>query len=664
MKRFLVLILCGWLSTVTANTDNPLEVSVNQIHPQLPSFVFKFMGKRLNMPNDLVRLNAIRIYQGEKEAPIQVLENLDLHVALLADGGINFQLHDLNFDKYQDIQLIAMEAAASHPYHRVWFYEPEQQQFVESFELMGASDIKIKNPHKKTIKVRWQLDDKNSYAAEVYRFSRTKNPELIWQKAKELVEKDIYQLSVHALNNEGVLETQRKQLIRVDGRPIAKVDIYQAVAAEQFAERASQLCQVNKVLLIDNWQLYNSINAALKAVKSFESIEKINYLWVCPGEYYETISLRNRKNLYIHGENAHVITQQDEPIIIFDGAENILIEGLHVKHDVGEFCYHNCFEFYNANDIILRDNDIEGSGYYGIALLNVRDSLIENNQIHDCQTGVWASDTQGITLRNNRFFDNRDENVTLVSDSKADWNNWQEENQFTQPIEKDYIREFEALLQENAEKGDAMVQFLYALQWYREDDALTVKWLTKAAEKNYSRAQYQLAWLYYEGQGVEKNLAKAAYWFMQAAENGHLKSQHKIADMYTKGEGVLRNDAQAVFWKLQAAKQNDAKAQNDLAGFYAQGLGVVQDFAQAEKWATQAAEQGLPQAQFNLATMYLTGQGRVLQNLEKAVYWVKKAANQDYKPAQLKLSQLYRQGIGVDKDHLLARHWFLKAQSM
>ena len=63
---------------------------------------------------------------------------------------------------------------------------------------------------------------------------------------------------------------------------------------------------------------------------------------------------------------------------------------------------------------------------------------------------------------------------------------------------------------------------------------MIIKDLYKAAENKDINAQFNLALLYENGEGTEKNLEKAFYWYQKVAENGHDFAQN----IYEKGEGT------------------------------------------------------------------------------------------------------------------------------
>src|SRR6266542_6608996 len=78
--------------------------------------------------------------------------------------------------------------------------------------------------------------------------------------------------------------------------------------------------------------------------------------------------------------------------------------------------------------------------------------------------------------------------------------------------------------------------------------------LYKAAENGDINAQNNLAVMYYQGGGIERDLEKAFYWFQQAAEHGCNVTQNNLAIMYYEGEGIERNLEKAFYWYQKAAE--------------------------------------------------------------------------------------------------------------
>ena len=61
-------------------------------------------------------------------------------------------------------------------------------------------------------------------------------------------------------------------------------------------------------------------------------------------------------------------------------------------------------------------------------------------------------------------------------------------------------------------------------------------------------AMTNVAIMFDNGQGVEKNVRRAAYWYRKAARMGIVEAQYNLADMYRVGAGVDQNNAKAREW--------------------------------------------------------------------------------------------------------------------
>ena len=110
------------------------------------------------------------------------------------------------------------------------------------------------------------------------------------------------------------------------------------------------------------------------------------------------------------------------------------------------------------------------------------------------------------------------------------------------------------------------------------------KTIRKAAEQGEVNAQLKLGVMYYNGEGVPKNLQEAAKWFHKAAEQGDAEAQYSLGMMYNYGEGVPTNLQEAVKWYRKAAEQGDELAQYSLGIMYYEGLGVPESPVYAYAW--------------------------------------------------------------------------------
>lgn len=119
------------------------------------------------------------------------------------------------------------------------------------------------------------------------------------------------------------------------------------------------------------------------------------------------------------------------------------------------------------------------------------------------------------------------------------------------------------------------------------------------AERGDRVAQYDLAMLYWRGEGAPRNRELALKWLQQAtrlfeaaAIQGHRDAQVSVATQYYLGRGARQDYASAARWYLAAAKQGDVGAQYLLASQYEHGLGVKENWREAMHWYARAGEQG------------------------------------------------------------------------
>ncbi len=92
------------------------------------------------------------------------------------------------------------------------------------------------------------------------------------------------------------------------------------------------------------------------------------------------------------------------------------------------------------------------------------------------------------------------------------------------------------------------------------DDAEAVKWYRKAAEQGDAYAQYNLGFMYDNGEGVPRDYAEAARWYRKAANQGEADARFNLGVMYSEGQGVPQDYAQAHMWFSLAGAQGDKQA--------------------------------------------------------------------------------------------------------
>ncbi len=120
---------------------------------------------------------------------------------------------------------------------------------------------------------------------------------------------------------------------------------------------------------------------------------------------------------------------------------------------------------------------------------------------------------------------------------------------------------------------------------------------TTAAEAGLDLAQYNLAILYFTGQGVAQDLGKAFQWTEAAALQGHINAQYNLGSLYVAGQGVDRDVDAGVDWFARAGKAGHAAAAFALASLYHAGDELAKDEVLAHAWASQAVYNEHPEAQ-------------------------------------------------------------------
>ena len=123
-----------------------------------------------------------------------------------------------------------------------------------------------------------------------------------------------------------------------------------------------------------------------------------------------------------------------------------------------------------------------------------------------------------------------------------------------------------------------------------------------AAVEGDADAQFELAGLYAEGDGVKQNLTEAVKWYHKAAEQGHDGAQYKLGLSYQNGKGVPKSDTNAYVW-LNISAENGAPLNGrgragELADVIRASLSVSQ-FEQTEKIAKRFQQQISKQVEEN-----------------------------------------------------------------
>jgi TPR repeat protein len=100
------------------------------------------------------------------------------------------------------------------------------------------------------------------------------------------------------------------------------------------------------------------------------------------------------------------------------------------------------------------------------------------------------------------------------------------------------------------------------------DDAAARKLFGQAADQGIPAAAYKLGQIYWDGQGVGKNIRTAISWYRRSADAGYAAAEVAMGDLYAKGQGVPRDSEKALAWYQKAADQGDVEGEMALAHAY------------------------------------------------------------------------------------------------
>ncbi|XP_066887941.1 death ligand signal enhancer isoform X1 [Kogia breviceps] len=184
---------------------------------------------------------------------------------------------------------------------------------------------------------------------------------------------------------------------------------------------------------------------------------------------------------------------------------------------------------------------------------------------------------------------------------------------------------FNFLGTENMRDGDYMAAFSY---------------FQKAADRGYSKAQYNVGLCHEHGRGTPRDLGKAAFYYQLAASQGHSLAQYRYARCLLQDPASSWDPEQqrAVSMLKHAADSGLREAQAFLGVLFTKEAYL--DEQRAVKYLWLAANNGDSQSRYHLGICYEKGLG-VQRNLGEAVRCYQQSAALGNVPAQERLRTLF-----------------------
>lgn len=138
-------------------------------------------------------------------------------------------------------------------------------------------------------------------------------------------------------------------------------------------------------------------------------------------------------------------------------------------------------------------------------------------------------------------------------------------------------------------------RYLYGVGGQDKSHKSALLWFQKAGELGNAHGYHMLGVLYDQGPNVVKrNLRRSTEYYRKAAELGFSGSQNNLAWAYYKGKGVKKNVPEAIYWATRAAEQGEPFAYSTLSEIRYEGNGFPRDDVETLKW-TLLALNSLPQ---------------------------------------------------------------------
>ena len=135
--------------------------------------------------------------------------------------------------------------------------------------------------------------------------------------------------------------------------------------------------------------------------------------------------------------------------------------------------------------------------------------------------------------------------------------------------------EYDKRAQERIEANDPAALCFKGTESYQAGDYdKALKYLTKAAELGDAEAHYHLGWMYWQGDGVERDEDKAVYHYGKAAIGGHPKARLRLGCIEIKNDNFER----AMKHLVIAANLGCGDSMKGLLKFYKKGVITKEEY--------------------------------------------------------------------------------------
>jgi len=148
-------------------------------------------------------------------------------------------------------------------------------------------------------------------------------------------------------------------------------------------------------------------------------------------------------------------------------------------------------------------------------------------------------------------------------------------------------------LEKAAQSGDAHAQFMLAQKVRQQRPAEARNYLTLAAGKGVTEAQYELGVAHFEGgMGFPVDKPKGLFWLERSAIGGHPLAKPRLAVAYAKGDGIRKNPVLALRWADVDSPQIDPEVAEVIGKALLEGISTHKDVGKGLELLELAGKKG------------------------------------------------------------------------
>jgi TPR repeat protein len=181
----------------------------------------------------------------------------------------------------------------------------------------------------------------------------------------------------------------------------------------------------------------------------------------------------------------------------------------------------------------------------------------------------------------------------------------------------------------------------------------------ETADRQASRIQTIIGYLYESGRGVPGDPELAIEWYLKAVEQGYSDAACKIANLYHFGKCIPKDLPKGIEWYLRALDHGYKPAGSQLSYLCFDNTNTPDDYKGTMPWLLKAAERGIARAQIRVGYLYLHGID-VVQNYEKSLEWFEKGSHEGHHDINMLIGYQYQNGYGVGKNYQKTLEYYSK----